>query len=95
MVRLRDRRLGGYKFVRQEAIGPYVADFGCRERWVIIEVDGGQHAENPRDIVRDAFLEKEGYEILRFWNNDVLGNMPGVLQVLHEFLEKRPSPGSD
>jgi very-short-patch-repair endonuclease len=57
---LRDRRLGGFKFVRQEAIGPYVVDFVCREKRLIIEVDGGQHAESRRDGIRDAKLTAEG-----------------------------------
>jgi very-short-patch-repair endonuclease len=79
---LRDRRLGGFKFVRQEAIGPYVVDFVCREQGLIIEVDGGQHADNPRDRIRDAALAAEGYRVLRFWNSDVLGNKEGVLTVI-------------
>ena len=53
---LRDRRLGGHKFVRQKPVAPYIADFICRDRKLIIEVDGGQHSDNPHDIRRDAFL---------------------------------------
>jgi very-short-patch-repair endonuclease len=79
---VRDRRLGGFKFVRQEAIGPYIADFVCREAKLIVEIDGGQHSENARDRARDAFLVAEGYQVLRFWNNDVLTNMDGVLQTI-------------
>ncbi len=79
---LRDRRLGGFKFVRQEAIASYVVDFVCREKRLIIEVDGGQHADNPRDRVRDAALAAEGYHVLRFWNSDVLSNKDGVLTVI-------------
>ncbi len=79
---LRDRRLGGFKFVRQEPIGVYVADFACRERRLVIEVDGGQHAESARDAARDRFLRGEGYRILRFWNTDVLQNREGVLAVI-------------
>jgi len=79
---LRDRRLGGFKFVRQEAIHSYVVDFVCRERKLIVEVDGGQHAENSRDRVRDARLTADGYHVLRFWNSDVLSNMNGVLTVI-------------
>lgn len=78
---LRDRRLGGFKFVRQETIGPYIADFVCRERNIIIEVDGGQHADSATDRTRDAYLKSEGYQVLRFWNNDVLSNRDGVLAV--------------
>jgi very-short-patch-repair endonuclease len=79
---LRDRRLGGFKFVRQEAIGPYVADFVCREKRLIVEVDGGQHADNARDRMRDAALTADGYQVLRFWNSDVLSNEEGVLTVI-------------
>jgi very-short-patch-repair endonuclease len=71
---LRDRRLGGFKFIRQEAIGPYIVDFVCREKKLVIEVDGGQHAENVRDRARDLALASSGYQILRFWNSDVLSN---------------------
>ena len=77
-----DRRLAGYKFVRQISIGPYVADFLCRDRKLIVEVDGGQHAESASDQIRDAYLTSEGYSVLRFWNSDVLGNIDGVLQTI-------------
>jgi very-short-patch-repair endonuclease len=76
---LRDRRLGGFKFVRQKPIEPYVADFVCRDRRLVIEVDGGQHAESARDLRRDATLRADGYRVLRFWNTDVLSNLDGVL----------------
>ena len=79
---LRDRRLDGHKFVRQEAIGSYIVDFVCREKKLVIEVDGGQHAENARDRVRDAALATNGYRVLRFWNSDVLRNRDGVLTVI-------------
>ena len=79
---VRDRRLAGYKFVRQKSIGPYIVDFVCRDRKVIVEVDGGQHAESARDQVRDAYLASEGYRVLRFWNSDVLGNISGVLETI-------------
>jgi len=71
---LRDRRLAGFKFVRQEAIGSYIVDFVCRDRKLIVEVDGGQHVESVRDLKRDAELAAEGYRVLRFWNSDVLKN---------------------
>ena len=77
---VRDRRLAGFKFVRQKSIGPYVVDFLCRDRHLIVEVDGGQHAESESDQVRDAYLASEGYRVLRFWNSDVLGNIDGVPQ---------------
>jgi very-short-patch-repair endonuclease len=84
---LRDRRLGGFKFVRQETIVPYIADFVCRDRKLIVELDGGQHSENNGDRIRDAFLAAEGYKVLRFWNNDVMTNRDGVLAVILAALE--------
>ena len=88
--RLRSRRLSGYKFVRQDPIGPYVVDLICRDCRLIIEVDGGQHADNPRDVVRDKWLADHNYRILRFWNNEVLGNMPGVLGTIATALAEVP-----
>jgi len=79
--------LGGFKFVRQEAIGPYIVDFGCREKKLIVEVDGGQHAENSRDRARDSGLAAHGCRVLRFWNLDMLGNRDGVLSVILAELE--------
>jgi very-short-patch-repair endonuclease len=79
---VRDRRLAGFKFVRQKSIGPYVVDFLCRDRNLIVEVDGGQHAESESDQVRDAYLTSQGYRVLRFWNSDVLGNIDGVLETV-------------
>jgi very-short-patch-repair endonuclease len=63
---LRDRRLNGFKFVRQEAVGSFVVDFVCREKQLIVEVDGGQHADNARDQERDRKLEAAGYRVVRF-----------------------------
>jgi very-short-patch-repair endonuclease len=80
--RLRSRQIEGAKFVRQERIGPYVVDFVCREQRLIIEVDGGQHATDPRDAIRDAWFSDRGYRVLRFWNNDVLANTEGVLEAI-------------
>lgn len=68
--------------MRQEPIGPYVADVVCREQRLIIEVDGGQHATDPRDPAREAFLKQCNYRVLRFRNNDVLANTAGVLEVI-------------
>jgi len=85
---LRDRRLNGFKFVRQEAIGRYVVDFVCRDRMLIVEVDGGQHANSKTDEARDAALRAAGYAILRFWNSDVLANREGVLTIIAEALER-------
>jgi very-short-patch-repair endonuclease len=88
--RLRSRSLDGHKFVRQEPIGPYTVDFICREARLIIEVDGGQHADNPHDVVRDQWLASHIYRVLRFWNNDVLGNVAGVLETIATALADSP-----
>jgi very-short-patch-repair endonuclease len=79
---LRNRQLNGVKFRRQQPIGPFIADFVCQERRLIIEADGGQHAKSLRDDRRTAFLESKGYEVLRFWNNDILTNLKGVAEVI-------------
>lgn len=84
---LRDRRLCGFKFVRQEAIESFIVDFVCREKSLIIEVDGGQHSENQRDLVRDQKLNESGYRVFRFWNSDVLKNKNGVLEVIVDALK--------
>ena len=80
--RIRNRQIDGHKFVRQEPIAGYVCDFVCRERRLIVEVDGGQHNESAGDVMRDKRLQEEGYRVLRFWNNDVLGNLEGVLTTI-------------
>lgn len=84
---LSQRQLKDAKFSRQIPVGPFICDFVCRERKLIIEVDGGQHAESKRDAARTAFLEAQGYRVIRFWNNDVLGNIDGVLQVIAAALQ--------
>ena len=85
--RLRSRTLHNCKFVRQEPIGPYTVDFICREQRLIIEVDGGQHATDARDVIRDRWLSAHRYRILRFWNNDVLSNIDGVLETIAASLQ--------
>ena len=79
---LRDRRLDGFKFRKQQPIGPFIADFVCQERRLIVEVDGSQHAASQTDRARDAFLNDKGYRVLRIWNNDVTGNLSGVLTAI-------------
>jgi very-short-patch-repair endonuclease len=92
---LRDRRLGGAKFQRQVPIGPFVADFASIEHRLIVELDGGQHAESPSDIRRDDFLVAAGWRVLRFWNNDVMKNREGVLERIQKQLPlPQPSPAS-
>ena len=87
---LRDRRFVGYKFRRQVAIGNYIADFVCLKYLLIIEVDGGQHLEQLRyDDIRTCYLESLGFRVIRFWNNEVLGNIAGVLDALTLALSRR------
>ena len=84
--RLRNRQLGGLKFRRQLPLGPYIADFACKGPAVIIECDGGQHAENAYDARRDAWFAAEGYRVFRFWNGEILDNLEGVLEtILRDF----------
>ncbi len=88
---VRDRRLGGFKFRRQVALGRYIVDFMCVERMLIVEIDGGQHSA-ATDAARTAALTALGYRVLRFWNNEVLADPDGVLQTLHDHLLASPSP---
>ena len=90
---LRARQLGGVRFNRQVPIGAYICDFVARTPKLIIELDGGQHAAAAEhDRNRTTFLERHGYLVIRFWNNDVVENVEGVLQVVQEALRNRPSP---
>ncbi len=79
---LRARHFLGLKFRRQSPVAGFVADFLCEERRVIVEADGGQHADNPADIERTVRLRAAGYEVIRYWNNDIMGNLEGVLEDL-------------
>jgi very-short-patch-repair endonuclease len=79
---LRSRQLDAVKFRRQVSIVDYIVDFASHERRLIIEVDGGQHADNAMDAERDPRLVAAGYRVLRFWNNDVLRNPDGVLEAI-------------
>jgi very-short-patch-repair endonuclease len=90
--KLRARGINGRKFVRQEPIGPYVVDFVCRSQRLIIEVDGGQHASDPRDAIRDKWLTSHGYRVLRFWNNDVIKNIEGVWDTIAAALPVETPP---
>jgi very-short-patch-repair endonuclease len=88
---LRDKQLNGHRFRRQHPIGKYIADFACIERKVVIELDGGQHQDHVAyDDRRTAFLQENGWRVLRFWNNDALNNMEGVLSVILGELTIRP-----
>ncbi|MBU1148219.1 MAG: endonuclease domain-containing protein [Candidatus Omnitrophica bacterium] len=88
---LRAKQLEGFKFRRQQPIGNYVVDFVCFEKGVVIEVDGGQHAvEREKDKERDEWLNGQNLKVLRFWNNEVLTNIGGVLEVIREHCLSHP-----
>jgi very-short-patch-repair endonuclease len=89
---LRDRRLSGFKFRRQVPVKPYIVDFLCVGAKLIVETDGSQRTESPRDAVRDAYLESQGWKVLRFWNNEVVQNREGVLETIFAYAN-RPSSG--
>ena len=90
---LRGKRLGGYKFRRQQPIGPYIVDFACLSQKLLIEVDGGYHVQRKDyDERRDHFLRNEGYRVLRFWNNEVFEDCFGVLERVYAALEGPPPP---
>ena len=88
--RLRNKQLEGVKFRRQQPIGPYIVDLASFERKLVIEIDGGQHNEKEmreRDEGRTRWLKERGYQVLRFWGNEVLVNMQGVLERVREALK--------
>jgi very-short-patch-repair endonuclease len=85
---LRGRQVSGVKFRRQHPIGPFIVDFCCVERGLVVELDGSQHAErNAADERRTRLIERSGYRVLRFWDNEVLINLYGVLERISETLE--------
>lgn len=81
---VRGSRLDGLKFKRQEQLGDYIVDFVCFGARLIVEADGGQHAEIDHDTIRDAWLKEQGFRVLRFWNNDILGNPDGVARIISD-----------
>ncbi|MXY79836.1 MAG: endonuclease domain-containing protein [Chloroflexi bacterium] len=88
---LRDRQLAGDKFRRQTPIGPYIADFLCMQRRLVIELDGGQHQQRAdSDRERTRFLESRGYRVLRFWNNDVFDDLESVVDAIRLELQRGP-----
>ena len=87
---LRGRQLNGHKFRRQHPIGPYIVDFVCLEKHLVIEVDGGQHNDTRRenyDNIRTAWLESQGFQVIRFWNNQVLTSLDAVKESIICHLE--------
>jgi adenine-specific DNA-methyltransferase len=93
---LRNRHLSGWKFRRQHEVGRYIVDFVCTETMLVVELDGGQHAEQTDyDEHRTQYLQSMGYRVLRFWNNDVLANIESVLEVILDAVASpapHPSP---
>ncbi|MFZ5738550.1 MULTISPECIES: endonuclease domain-containing protein [Rhodopseudomonas] len=88
--RLRRSAFSEVHFRRQATIGPYYADFACHALRLVIELDGGQHAESAADVVRTSYLHAAGYRVLRFWNNDVLNNIDGVMQTIVDAVRAAP-----
>jgi len=89
---LRGRNLS-HKFRRQAPVGPYILDFVCYEKKLVVELDGGQHAESRTDTARDSWLAEQRFKVLRFWNSEVFENLDGVLQAIWHALETpHPSP---
>ena len=89
---LRYKQFDGLRFRRQQPLGPYIVDFVNFEKRIIIEVDGGQHNESPQgDIERDNWLKKHNFEVLRFWNNDVIENAEGVMEVIRRRCSSLPN----
>jgi very-short-patch-repair endonuclease len=87
---VRRKQLGGFRFRRQHTIGDYVVDFACLEAGIVIELDGSQHGEDEailKDQERDLMLNKEGYEVIRIWNYEVMENIEGVLEGILERCE--------
>jgi len=94
---LRSAQLDGLKFRRQAPIGPFIADFLCVPARLIVEVDGARHADPRSDAVRERWLRARGYRVQRVWNNEVMGNLAGVLATIREAAcdpSPRPSPPS-
>ncbi|MFZ3019075.1 MAG: succinate dehydrogenase assembly factor 2 [Gallionella sp.] len=90
--RLRDHRFCGVKFKRQQPLGDYIVDFVSFEKKLVIEVDGGQHFESESDRRRDIWLRNQGFEVLRFWNNEVLGQTESVMEKIFQVLPPSPQP---
>ena len=92
---LRNRNLNGFKFVRQYPVGPYITDFACREKALVVELDGAQHAENMRDVERTRFINRAGFSVIRFWNEEVLRERDDVLETIVAILEDRLTEACD
>ena len=92
---LRLRQIGGYKFRRQQPLGPYIADFACLEKRLIVEVDGGQHSDHAAyDARRSRWLGAQGFSVLRFWDHEVLRDIEAVKQVIGQAVGLSEAPPS-
>ena len=93
-AKIRSHQLQGFRFRRQHPVGNYIADFVCIELKLIIELDGGQHSNQQEyDMERTQWLQTKGYKMVRFWNNDVIENLEGVLLTISTYLPpSQPSP---
>jgi len=90
-LHIRANQLNGHSFRRQHAIGPFITDFCCIKRKLVIELDGGQHVDQKAyDMERTEYLQSRGYRVLRFWNDDVRKNIDRVVEVIIEELEATP-----
>lgn len=90
---LRAKHFGGLKFRRQQPIGTYIVDFVCFEKKIFVELDGGQHTqpeEMQNDSMRDQWFEAQRYKVLRFWDNEVLTNTQGVLEMISKYCLSHP-----
>lgn len=84
---LREKQIDGHRFRRQHLLGSYIVDFVCLEAKLVVELDGGHHAEQiAADRTRQQWLEQEGFRVMRFWNNEVSSNMEGVVAVIRKAL---------
>ena len=96
--KLRDRQLLGLKFRRQQCIGNYIIDFACMDKKLLIEIDGGHHNTDEtikKDLDRTRWLKSKGYLVLRFWNNDIMENLDGVVETIIQTLAQKSPPHSN
>ena len=94
--RLRVRQVRGFSFRRQRPVSPFIVDFVCLERRLIIEVEGSQYAQKPAQVAhRDDYLKDLGFKVIRFWDNSVLGDIDAVIEVIAQALEDQGDPHPD
>jgi very-short-patch-repair endonuclease len=91
---LRNAQLGHLKFRRQVPLGAYIADFVCFDPRIVVECDGGQHADNTYDDTRDAWFRAEGFTVLRFWNNEIDENVEAITDAILRVAKPPPQPSS-